>query len=248
MIVLTPVICCTIAMPKPTSISFRTQGTDFMSCQPPSFSRSSLTARAETSLSSTSARCRDRTCRSTSSASENRLCEASQRGLSGMTSIPNHSTTAGIVARTSIQRHTPPDSPPTRAMTALEVNASNCPLTIISSLRVTSAPRRSAGEISARYTGTVTDAPPTARPSTNRARTITAVVGASVQASAPTKKSTARVRIVRRRPRASDNRPPATAPSAAPSSSELVTMPSVTGVRPRSSVMYGRAPLMTPVS
>jgi hypothetical protein len=77
---------------------------------------------------------------------------------------------------------------------------------------------------------------------------MTAVVGASVQPSAPTKNSTASVRMLRRLPRASESRPPATAPRAAPSSSELVTMPSVTGVSPRSSVMYGRAPLMTPVS
>jgi hypothetical protein len=51
------------------------------------------------------------------------------------------------------------------------------------------------------------------------------------------KNSTASSRMARRLPRASDNRPPVTAPSAAPSSSELVTMPSVTGVSPRSSLM-----------
>ncbi|CAM5525374.1 hypothetical protein SCHAM137S_01881 [Streptomyces chartreusis] len=150
MIVLTPVICCTIAMPKPMNISLRIHGVALMSCQPPSRSCSSLTASADASASSASARCCDLTCLSTSRASPKRVREASQRGLSGMTSMPNHSTTAGTVAMTSIQRHTPPDSPPTRAMTALDVNASNCPLTIMSSLRVTSAPRRSAGETSAR--------------------------------------------------------------------------------------------------
>ena len=141
-------VCCTIAMPNPTNISLRSQGVARMSCQPPSFSRSSSTASADTSASSASARCRDRTCLSTSSASRNRVREASQCGLSGISSMPNHSTTADRGASTSIQRQTRPDSPPTRAMTALEVKAVNCPVTIISSLRVTSAPRRSAGEIS----------------------------------------------------------------------------------------------------
>lgn len=42
-----------------------------------------------------------------------------------MTRMPNQSTTAGTVAITSIQRQTPPDSPPTSAMTALEVKASD---------------------------------------------------------------------------------------------------------------------------
>jgi hypothetical protein len=96
-----------------------------MSLQPPSFSCSSLTASADTSLSSAWARASDLTCLSTSKASLKRLWEASQRGLSGMTSMPNQSTTAGIVAITSIQRQTPPDSPPTSARIALEVKASN---------------------------------------------------------------------------------------------------------------------------
>jgi hypothetical protein len=125
MIVFTPVICCTIAMPHPTNSSLRSQGVLLMSCQPPGLSRSSLTASALTSFSSASARACDRTCFRTSRASPKRLLEASQRGLSGITSMPNHSTTAGSVAMTSIQRHTPPDSPPTRAMTALDVKASS---------------------------------------------------------------------------------------------------------------------------
>ena len=77
---------------------------------------------------------------------------------------------------------------------------------------------------------------------------MTSVFGAKVQARVPTRKTTASTMIILRRPWRSARRPPKRAPKAAPNSSEEVTSPSVSGVRPRSTCMYGKAPLITPVS
>ena len=54
--------------------------------------------------------------------------------------------------------------------------------------------------------------------------------------------------MVFRRPQASERRPPDSAPTAAAKTSELVTTPSVNGVRPSSSDIGRSAPLITPVS
>ena len=97
-------------------------------------------------------------------------------------------------------------------------------------------------------TATVTDAPPTASPRTKRAAIITSVLGENVQPMVPARKMTASTIIILRRPLRSARRPPNRAPKAAPNSRDEVTRPSVSGVRPRSSCMYGRAPLITPVS
>ena len=121
-------------------------------------------------------------------------------------------------------------------------------MTIMSSFCVTIRPRWAAGDISARYTGTITDAPPTARPRTVRAATSSSVVGAREQAMVETAKMRASTMMVLRRPKRSDSRPAVMAPNAAPNRRVDVTSPSVSGVSPRSRCMNGRAPLMTPVS
>ena len=79
-----------------------------------------------------------------------RSWEVSQRGLSGILSIPKNSANAGSTATSSIQRHTPSCSPQTLKMIALMTKAANWPETIITSLRVTMLPRVSTGDTSAR--------------------------------------------------------------------------------------------------
>ena len=133
-------------------------------------------------------------------------------------------------------------------MMALMTNASIWPMTIANSPRPARLPRRSVGASSARYTGTVTEAPPTAKPRITREGTITSRFGANTQPMVPTKKMTARMVSVFFRPRASLSLPQAAAPTAAPSSRLLVTRPSVVGVSPRSTFIGSSAPLITPVS
>lgn len=113
---------------------------------------------------------------------------------------------------------------------------------------VTIRPRWAAGDISARYTGTITDAPPTARPRTVLATTSSSVVGAKEQAIVESAKIRASAMMVRRLPKRSESRPAVMAPNAAPKSRVEVTRPSVSGVSPRSRCIKGRAPLITPVS
>ncbi len=55
-------------------------------------------------------------------------------------------------------------------------------------------------------------------------------------------------RMILRRPRASERRPLIAAPMAPPKTREDATRLSEKGVRPKSSLMKGSAPLMTPVS
>ena len=74
------------------------------------------------------------------------------------------------------------------------------------------------------------------------------VLGEMEQAMVATAKISASPMMVLRRPKRSDSRPAEMAPNAAPKSRVEVTSPSVSGVRPRSRCMNGRAPLMTPVS
>ena len=246
MIEFTPVSCCTIAIPSPITKTRRIHGTAS------SFSSGVRTARSSwrrISSASRSACCSVRMRRSTARPSAKRPCRMSQRGLSGTTSIPKNSTTAGSEATTSIQRQTPACSGTTAARTAFTTNAASWPDTIISSLVVTMRPRRAAGASSARYIGTTTDAPPTARPSTKRAAIITPMVGANAHTAAARKNTTARAPIRPRRPRRSAMRPPRNEPRAAPKRSDDTTVPSSSGVSGRSSnCMNGSAPLMTPVS
>src|SRR3954464_66402 len=101
-------------------------------------------------------------------------------------------------------------------MTALIAKASSWPTTIANSLRPARLPRRSVGASSARYTGTVTEAPPTAKPRTTRATSNTPRPGASTPPRVPTKKRTARMVSVFFRPRLSLMRPPTTDPDRGP--------------------------------
>lgn len=117
------------------------------------------------------------------------------------------------------------------------MNATIWPVTIMSSLMVTMRPRRLAGAISARNSGTVAEAAPTASPRMIRANTIGTSEGAAALPRAPKKNSTAQTIRVRLRPRASASLPPMRAPNAAANSSELTTKPSQNDVRWRSSRM-----------
>jgi len=92
---------------------------------------------------------------------------AYQRGESGRKNIPTNSATAGIAATVSMTRHTLWLCE-SELISSLIPKAMNWPLTIISSLMVVIRPRRWAGAISDRYSGTVTEAAPTASPSTTR--------------------------------------------------------------------------------
>ena len=103
------------------------------------------------------------------------------------------------------------------------MKASICPVTIINSLIVTMRPRFSAGAISARYRGHDTAAAPTPKPSRMRAAIMSGTVGASAQNRAPKKKMTAQTIRLRLRPRASEIRPPSSAPNAAPGNSSALT-------------------------
>ena len=91
-------------------------------------------------------------------------------------------------------------------MMALIAKASSWPMTIASSPRPARLPRRSVGASSDRYTGTVTEAPPTAKPRITRDGIMTARLGASTPPRVPTKKRTARMVSVFFRPRASLSR------------------------------------------
>ena len=129
------------------------------------------------------------------------------------------------------------------------MNASICPVTIISSLMVTIRPRRCAGAISARNSGQVAAAAPTPSPRTTRATSITSKFGAVAQPRAPTRNRPAQTSRLPLRPSASASLPPSSAPRAAPgNSSALTTSASWVVVSPRSSFMYSRAPEITPVS
>lgn len=75
---------------------------------------------------------------------------------------------------------------------ALKVYARSWPITIISSFCVTIRPLRSAGEISAKKVGTVTEAQPTASPSRKRKAIITDAFGEKVQPSVAAMKSKAK--------------------------------------------------------
>ena len=121
-------------------------------------------------------------------------------------------------------------------------------MTIASSPRPARLPRRSVGASSDRYTGTVTEAPPTAKPRITRDGIMTARFGASTPPRVPTKKTTARMVSVFFRPRTSLSRPQTSAPIAAPTSRVLVIRPSPVAVSPRSAFIGSRAPLITPVS
>ena len=127
------------------------------------------------------------------------------------------------------------------------------------SLRPVIDPRISYGDISARKTGTTVDAPPTASPSTMRPLTRTAKptgekvpgsgpAGENTTSTTPMKNNTARIRIVLRRPMASEMIPPTRAPIAAANSSELMTTPSCSSESPSSLAIGPSAPLATPVS
>ena len=133
-------------------------------------------------------------------------------------------------------------------MMALIAKASSWPMTIASSPRPARLPRRSVGASSDRYTGTVTEAPPTAKPRITRDGIMTARLGASTPPMVPTKKTTARMVSVFFRPRTSLSRPQTSAPIAAPTSRVLVIRPSPVAVSPRSAFIGSRAPLITPVS
>jgi hypothetical protein len=185
---------------------------------------------------------------STRRVSSSRPRTAYQRGESGTTNSPAKNATAGIAAIASIQRHTFGSSM-SWSRTAFMTNASNCPVTIMSSLIVTIRPRMCTGAISARYSGTVADAAPTPKPSTIRKITMMTTFGAMPQPSAPIKKAAAQTNSAPLRPKASAILPPTRAPTAAPgNSSELTTTASLVGVRLRSSCIYKRAPEITPVS
>ena len=162
--------------------------------------------------------------------------------------MPMNSAIAGRTATTSMTRQTPGCSPQTLKMIALMMNAANWPLTIITSLRVTMPPRRSTGATSARYTGTVAEAPPTARPSTNRKAARIGQLGESTHPSVARPNTTASMMMLWRRPNRSDSAPPTMAPMAAPKIRMLTTTPSVNEVSPRSALRGLSAPLMTPVS
>jgi len=82
-------------------------------------------------------------------------------------------------------------------------------------------------------TGTVDEAPPTAMPRMKRVATSTATEGASTEPSTPIMNTSDRPISVLRRPNLSDSVPARSEPSAAPNTRDEVTMPSVTGVRPR---------------
>ena len=157
------------------------------------------------------------------------------------------SAIAGMAATMSIHRQTL--WPPNKAlMSALIANARSWPLTIISSLIVTIRPRRCAGAISARYTGTVAAAAPTAIPRTIRAGNMTPNDGASALPNAPKKNKIAQNLKAPLRPKTSDSLPPISAPIMAPNSSALTTLASCTSDRFRSALRNGSAPEMTPVS
>ena len=146
---LMPVNCWNTPSPTPMKISRRIQRTP-RSEAPPVWAARSSSASAWTSAISASARSGERTWRSTSSASSSRSLRTSQRGLSGIRSMPTNSAIAGSTATASMERQTPSFSPQTWKMIALMMNAANCPLTIMTSLRVTMLPRRSYGAISER--------------------------------------------------------------------------------------------------
>ena len=133
-------------------------------------------------------------------------------------------------------------------MIALIANASSWPTTIASSPRPARLPRRSVGASSDRYTGTVTDAPPTANPRITRDGIITSRFGANTPPRVPTKNRTASMVSVLLRPSVSLSLPHTSAPTAAPASRVLVISPSPVVVSPRSAFIGSRAPLITPVS
>ena len=72
--------------------------------------------------------------------------------------------------------------------------------------------------------------------------------GENTTSKTPTKNNTARIRIVLRRPMASEMIPPTRAPIAAANSSALMTTPSCNSESPSSLAIGPSAPLATPVS
>lgn len=106
----------------------------------------------------------------------------------------------------------------------------------MSSLRPDREPRISYGAISARYTGTTVEAPPTAKPKLIRPRInnpypntvwvpYSGPPGELITKRVPTKKSAERPMMVGRRPILSATWPKIMAPRAAAKISELMTMP-----------------------
>lgn len=133
---------------------------------------------------------------------------------------------------------------------ALNTNANNCPETIMNSFCVTIRPRRFDGATSARNVGTITEAPPTAKPKTKRTDAKIGAVGDNVEAMVETTNKIASPVMTLCRPRRSEMRPVKTAPKAAPNVNELATKPSMEGdiFSSPALVINGNAPLITPVS
>ncbi len=109
-------------------------------------------------------------------------------------------------------------------------------------------PRSRAGAISARYSGTSTDAIPTPSPTTNRDATSTATLTATPAPRAPTVNTTPAASSTRCRPRRSATGPLSNAPSIAPNTVALTTAPSSRDVSGRSRGMNKIAAPMMPLS
>ena len=106
----------------------------------PIWVRVSSSERAMSAISA-SARSAGRMCRIMVRASSVRPCAISQRGDSGMRSIPMKSASAGRAQTANIHRHTLSCSPQRLPMMAFTMNAASCPPTTMSSLRPESDPR-----------------------------------------------------------------------------------------------------------
>ena len=163
--------------------------------------------------------------------------------MSGSSSMPMSSTTAGTAPRPSIQRHDPES-----ASAELVRKATSWPMTIISELRLTRRPRMCGGDISEMYMGTTMDTAPMHTPSSVRAAPSSKAEPAMAHHRLPTMKPTAPMSTVARRPIASATRPPVKAPMAAPTRSIAVTVDSCAAVSSKERWMNSRAPEMTPVS
>src|SRR6478736_5798660 len=103
------------------------------------------------------ARSSERTVFSTASASPYLPFSTSQRGDSGIRSMPKNKATAGSAQTANIKRQTPSTWPRVTPRIAFTTNADNWPTTIANSLRPVIDPRISYGASSARKTGTTAD-------------------------------------------------------------------------------------------
>ena len=172
-----------------------------------------------------------------------RWAATSQRGLSGWVMMPIIRTSAGTAPRPIIQRHAPD---PWNARSTRY--ARKMPVVTISCMSEDRPPRMFFGASSLRYMGTITETMPTPTPITNRKKISMNEFTASAAPPVPSTKTTPPAKISFLRPSLSASRPEPRAPSMAPSSSPLTTMPSTSGVGMMCSGMNGSAPPITPVS